>query len=111
MKTITLGIGLKSGQEDWFTSSSLVDGVTRERLREIAAWVFEEAKHRLVTGGWEPTRPVTITVTAHAETVQRVVDENEDVATFHPAEDAREMLGHLFSEAMRLLYRGPRHDG
>lgn len=111
MKRSTLGVGLKSDNEDWFTSSSIADDIPRERLGEVAAWVFREAKRRMTSGGWEGKREVTVSVTAHAETILRLLDESEEVATAYRPEDAREMLGHLFSEAMGLVYRGPDDDG
>jgi hypothetical protein len=110
MKKATLGVGLKSGVEDWFTSSSVADAIQREWLRQVAAWTFEEGCRRLKSGGWEPARLVTLAVMAHVD-VTRIVDESSDIMTrFHP-DEARSLIEHLFSEGRRLMNRGGSDEG
>lgn len=110
MKQATLGVGLKSDVEDWFTSSSVADAIHRDWLHKVAAWAFVEGCRRLKEGGWEPVRVVSLAVMAHVD-VTRIVDECVDVSTrFHP-EDARFIIEHLFSEGRRLMTRGGKDEG
>lgn len=108
MHKATLGLGLQSEREDWFTSSSDAATLTKEWMREIAHWVFEEGCRRLGVGGWGPERGITFSVIAHTN-LTRVNDETCEVKTRFYIDQTRVLMRHLFDEAWIMLL-GEKHD-